>query len=266
MEEITTKETAFDAFAEAYDNDFTNTALGRLLRARVWEKFGQHFHPNHHVLELTCGTGEDAVWLAQQDVYVTATDGSEKMVKVAAQKASQAGVADKVTTRQLSLQQFIQGGLTETFDGAYSNFGGLNTINTWTRLAEQLAKAVKPQGTVVLVPMGPICPWEIGWYLLHGQLKNAVRRFGENAPAKIGQTVIPIWYPSAKTLKNAFAPWFTHLYTESLELWLPPSYLNHFVNRWPYLFNKLNSLEKQTAHLTKGWGDHYIITFTRKQT
>ncbi|NJN95713.1 MAG: hypothetical protein HC875_17170, partial [Anaerolineales bacterium] len=119
-------------------------------------------------------------------------------------------------------------------------------------------------GTVILVPMGPFCPWEIGWYLAHGQPRQALRRFSRNgAPAKIGAAVIPIWYPSAGRLRADFAPWFTHQETHSLELWLPPSYLDHFVNRWPGLFRRLNRFENATARLTGGWGDHYIIVFKR---
>ena len=65
---------AFDAFASTYDTDFTHTHLGQLLRQRVWRVLAQQFHAGQHILELTCGTGEDAVWLAQQGANVTATD------------------------------------------------------------------------------------------------------------------------------------------------------------------------------------------------
>jgi hypothetical protein len=140
----------------------------------------------------------------------------------------------------------------------------LNTINDWRGLARRLAQLLKPGGKVVLVPMGPVCPWEIGWYLLHGQVKTALRRLGERAPAKIGDSVIPIWYPSARRLKADFAPWFDHVETQSLGLWLPPSYLDHFVDRRPKLFEWLNRLEQATAKLTGGWGDHYIVVFQRR--
>lgn len=262
-----TNPTAFDAFANDYDNDFTHSKLGQLLRPRVWEKLATHFSKGQHLLELTCGTGEDAVWLAKQGLHITATDGSSEMVNVTRAKAKAAQVAANITAQQISLQQIEQGIFAEEFahkfDGVYSNFGGLNTIGKWYPLAQQLAKLLKPTAKLVLVPMGPLCPWEIAWHLLHLQPKTAFRRFRSAVPAKIGQTTIPIWYPSANRLKTDFSPHFKHLSTESLELWLPPSYLDHLVNRWPALFTKLNHFEKNTAHLTKGWGDHYIIVFER---
>lgn len=270
---------AFDAFAPTYDTDFTHTRLGQLLRQRVWQVLAQQFGAGQQVLELTCGTGEDAVWLAQRGVIVTATDGSPEMVQATAVKAEQAGVSGRVTAVPLSLQEIAENrnpyavtpkpitdhGLPITdYDGVLSNFGGLNTIGNWQPLAEQLAPMIRPHGRVVLVVMGPLCPWEMGWHLLHGEWGTAVRRFRSSAPATIGSSTIPIWYPSARQLRRAFAPWFRHLRTRSLGLWLPPSYLGHLVERWPRFFTWLNRLEDRTARLTGGWGDHYILILEKR--
>jgi len=260
---------AFDAFAAEYDNSFTNSRLGRMLRDRTQSVFAQHFQTGDLVLELTCGTGEDAVWLAQRGVFVTATDGSSEMTAVTAQKAAQSDVTNQLNVAQLSLQQLADepqpmiAGRT-SFDGVFSNFGGLNTIGNWRSLAAALAQSTQPGATVVLVVMGPYCPWEFGWHLLHGEWKTAVRRLRKNAPATIGDRVIPIWYPSAHRLRRDFSDWFNHLQTQSLGLWLPPSYLGHLVDRWPRLFARLNQLEKKTASLTSGLGDHYIMMLERK--
>ena len=250
-----TNPTAFDAFAPDYDATFTHTRLGQMLRPRVWRHLSAAFAPGQHVLELACGTGEDAVWLAQQGVRVTATDGSAEMVAKAKAKAK---AEAEVIVEQVSLQDIIAGHFEQVFDGVYSNFGGLNTIDDWRPLAKALAKIVRPGGKVVLVPMGPFCPWEILWHLGHGQVKTAFRRFGGQAIARIGGAGIPIWYPPARRLQADFSPWFRHLRTESLELWTPPSYLGHLVDRWPGFFERLNRFEAKTAHITKGWGDHYI--------
>lgn len=261
---------AFDAFAEAYDDDFTRSCLGRLLRPRVWNILARHFSPGQHVLELACGTGEDALWLAQQGVHVLATDGSAEMVKKARAKA--AGLQGSIEVKQVSLQEVAEGYFDDLrssvfgcLDGVFSNFGGLNTISEWRPLAAALAEMVRPGGKVILTPMGPLCPWEILWHLGHGQPKTALRRFArQGTPTKIGQTVIPIWYPAAGRLRADFSPWFCHLSTESLGLWLPPSYLDHWVNRWPRLFGWLNQFEQKTARLSGGWGDHYVVVFEHK--
>lgn len=263
-----TQPDAFDAFAGDYDRSFTDTALGKMLRARVWEELARQFPPGSHVLELACGTGEDAVWLARRGVQVTAADGSPEMIRVAQSKVAEAGIADRVELYPITLQAVTAGptalAISGGYTGAFSNFGGLNTIAEWDQLAGALAQLVAPGGRLVLVPMGPICPWEIGWHMLHGQSQLALRRFRQPAIAEIGETHIPIWYPSPRRLRRAFAPWFTHRSTRSLGLWLPTSSLSRWVDRFPRFFALMDRLENATARLSAGWGDHYLILLERR--
>jgi len=261
-------ETAFDAVADGYDRTFTQTPLGHLLRRRVWKKLASTFCPGQEVLELACGTGEDAVWLAQQGVRVTATDASLEMVAAGRRKARAASLGDCITFQRLALQQLRAGQTPPApprghFDGAFSNFGGLNNTSQWRDLAEVLARLVRRGGTAVLVVMGPVCPWEIGWHLLHGEGRRAFRRFGGASTATVGRTRVPVWYPSPRRLRRDFSPWFRHLETESLGLLLPPSYLGHLVARWPRIFAWLDGVEQASAGLFGGWGDHYIAVFER---
>lgn len=259
---------AFDSVAAGYDQAFTDTALGRMLRQRVWQTLYGCFAPGSQVLEMTCGTGVDAVWLARHGVRVHATDGSPEMVKVARRRVSGAGIESLVTVRRQSLQELAAQAwpVPAPFDGAYSNFGGLNTIAEWSPLARSLANAIRPGGHLVLVPMGPYCPWEFVWHLFHGDIRTSLRRLRQPATARIGDATISVWYPHLGQVKRALAPWFTHLKTYSLGFWLPPSYLGRLVERRPTLFRALNRLEAITAPLSGGWGDHYVSIFARTLT
>jgi ubiquinone/menaquinone biosynthesis C-methylase UbiE len=257
---------AFDAVAASYDADFSQTALGRILRKRVWRHLRRCFSPGQHVLELACGTGEDAVWLAVRGIRVTATDGSGKMIRIVQDKASHQGLSDFLNPQILSLQAIVNGKnplAGQQFDGAFSNFGGINNIGDWRSLAKGLASLVRPGGRLVLVPMGPFCPWEILWHLVHGQPREAFRRFGHSPSARIGGSVIPIWYPSPDHLRHDFAPWFKQNYVESLGLWLPPTNLGQLLARWPGFWVGLSGLEAATARFSKGAGDHYIMALER---
>lgn len=264
---------AFDPVAADYDSAFTHSPLGKMLRQRVWNVLADCFSAGNTVLELACGTGEDAVWLARRGVSVMATDGSAEMVGATAVKAQHANVSHLVTPLQISLQEIAaydgtrhtEHGLrgSTPYDGAFSNFGGLNVLDDWRPLAANLAQLVRPGGHLVFVPMGPMCPWEVGWHGLRGQWKTAVRRFRQPATARIGDSLIPIWYPSTRRLRRDFAPWFDCVRLESLGLWLPPSYLGHWVARWPRLFAGLNWLEAKTARLGGGLGDHFIMVLRR---
>jgi SAM-dependent methyltransferase len=259
-----TNPTIFDPVAAGYDASFTHTHLGRMLRRRVWSLLEACFRPGEHILELACGTGEDATWLAGRGVRVTATDAAAQMVAAAVAKVHAAGLANLVQVQQLSLQQVAGSALRGPFDGVLSNFGGLNCMGEWRPLAQALATVVRPGGAVALVVMGPWCPWEIVWCLLHRRPRDAFRRRRQPATARIGGTAMPVWYPAAGQLCRDFSPWFRRRSGHSLGLWLPPTYLGRLVERHPAFFNYLDRIERATAHLAGACGDHYVLILERQ--
>jgi len=282
--------TVFDQVAAEYDSSFSQTDLGRMLRSRVWRHLREQFRSGQGLLDIACGTGEDARWLAQQGIHITALDGSLEMVRIATRKAEKHGYQGEIIVKQCSLQEIIDqprsimayrtefGALSvaktspgsesnepKQFDGALCNFGGMNVIDSWNGLAKALAHLVRTGGKIVLVPMGPFCPWEIGWYLAHGRPRTAFRRFAKMPLAKIGNRDIPIFYPTPAQIRRDFQPWFKVKYSESLGLLLPPTSLPNLVERWPRIFRWLNSIEQRTGRMTFGWGDHYILVLERNE-
>jgi hypothetical protein len=86
----------------------------------------------------------------------------------------------------VTLQQLSQGDLPrhefrKSFDGVFSNFGGLNAIPFddafVATFAAAIARSTKPDAWLILVPMGRIYPWEIAHFLWHRQPREAFRRF-----------------------------------------------------------------------------------------
>ena len=67
---------AFDTIAEQYDDLFTHSLIGRAQRNVVWEVLRHTFIPRERILELNCGTGEDALFLSRMGVSVHACDAS----------------------------------------------------------------------------------------------------------------------------------------------------------------------------------------------
>ena len=76
---------AFDPVARTYDTSFTQSVTGSLQRNRVWKYLDtlSMEGSQNKVLELNCGTGEDAVWLCKKGFIVTATDLSAEMLAIA---------------------------------------------------------------------------------------------------------------------------------------------------------------------------------------
>ena len=75
---------AFDPAAREYDAEFTDQLLGQWLRECVWKH--TPFTAPMTILELGCGTGEDARHFARMGISVLATDASGEMIAVAREK------------------------------------------------------------------------------------------------------------------------------------------------------------------------------------
>ncbi|MFH1084890.1 MAG: methyltransferase domain-containing protein [Chloroflexota bacterium] len=255
----------FDAAAPGYDQDFTDTTLGRWLRQTVLAEVARLFAPRQRVLELGCGTGQDAVWLAQRGVHVTATDVAPAMLAAAAEKARAAGVADRIAFSLFDLNRPAEAEVArqvaEPYDGVLANFGPLNCVADRRALADVLGRLVRPGGAVCLVVMNPLCPWEVAWHLAHAQPAVAFRRLRGRIQAHVGSgRTVAVWYPSARRLRREFAPVFRHVRTVGVGALLPPCYLHHLVGRSPRLFTRLAAWDGSVG---RGWpGGGSMITIS----
>ena len=275
---------AFDDSAATYDDAFTESTIGRLLRAAVWRRLDAQFRAGDRVLELNCGTGADAIHLAQRGVHVLATDVSEAMLAVTRRKVAQAGMEELVQVAKLDIADLAAWGSSlrsETRDqrsqdddsspsrdpisdlrppvsGLLSNFGGLNCVADLAGVAQALAGLLKPGGRAILCIMGPLAPWEWAWYLRQGQVGKAFRRLRRDGVPWRGLT---IRYPSITALRRAFAPMFTVQRVSAIGALLPPSYVEPWAARHPALLARLNRIERrlETAWPLPWLADHYLI-------
>jgi SAM-dependent methyltransferase len=259
--------TAFDPLALTYDNAFTNTAIGRYLRGRVHARLDRLFSAEDSVLELGCGTGEDALRLAKRGVRVLATDASEAMLTATRAKTA---AEPLVTVAHLDLANLSPQSSVlkpQSFSGAFSNFGPLNCLGDWKPLAEWLAGYVKPGGRVAFGVMSPFCVWEPLWHGLHGDFRTATRRWRRNTHFQIGDSApVQVHYPTIRRLTRDFAPRFERTHIEPLSLFLPPSDVFGAVEKRPRLLRTLTSLEERFARYAwlAPFADHYWIEFRRR--
>jgi SAM-dependent methyltransferase len=258
----------FDAAASRYDETFTARIPGRWFRDTVWTSVKKVFQKGDHVLDLGCGTGEDAVWLAGQGVRVTAVDVSEEMLRTAKIKAERAGAAEAIRFIRRDLDRLKEdaSGLGPAYDGALSNFGALNCVADLKPLAEALSGCIRTGGHALFVIMGPVCPWEIAWFLSRGRLKEAFRRFSPDTEARVGDgETIRIRYPSPRRLRRDFSPFFRAMKTIGLGTLVPPPYLGGIVERAPGLFRRMWAVESRLGSFFPWtWlNDHYLMILKR---
>ncbi len=246
---------AFSVIAGSYDDTFTDTSIGAVMRSAVWAHLGRVFSKGDRVLELNCGTGVDAAWLEARGVHVIATDAAPGMVEVAVKRGIDARVC-----RAEDIREFAEP--LGPFDGALSNFGGLNCVGDLADVALGLATAVRPGGVVVLCVMGPAVPWEWGWYLLHGRPSKAFRRLRTTAPWR----GMSIRYPSIGATTRTFAPWFDVRGSYAVGALVPPSYVEPVMRRHPRVLRRLDQWERRV----ESWpaavrlADHYVLELVRR--
>jgi SAM-dependent methyltransferase len=253
---------AFDSMASSYDAQFTASALGRFLRPMVWSRFAACFAPGSSLLELGCGTGEDAVHLASSGHRVFATDASPQMIDCARRKAEAAGVADRIRFRVAPMEALSAALGTEIFDGVYSNFGAVNCAADLAALAGSLAPRLASNAPLVWVVMGRFVPWEMGWYLLRGDARRAFRRFRRAGSEWRGLT---IRYPTPRECGRMIEPHFIMNAARPLGAVLPPSYAAGWLDRAPRVRAWLSRLERALFERARGagLGDHYVLEARR---
>ncbi len=255
------RETPFDELAASYDRDFSQNPVGRLMRQAVWRRLDARFQPGQRILELNCGTGEDAVYLARLGLRVTATDKSRKMAEFTHRKVSRHGLADKVQVRQLSLEE-MERLEAVAFDGALSNMGGLNCVGDLGVVARGLASLLRPGAMALLCIMGPVAPWEWAWFWHRGERQRMFRRLEKGGTEWRG---LRIRYPSIGRARRAFAEFFRLRRVSGIGFLMPPPYAKKWM-QGPGRLQRLFRWERRLEALPPfPWlSDHYLLELQRR--
>lgn len=253
----------FDALAGDYDRSFTHSALGLTLRRAVWARLEFHFSACRRVLELGCGTGEDAVRLASLGVDVVALDSSAQMLRIAAAKARAAGCTHRIEFLHLAMEDIATLPAQRLFDGVFSNFGALNCACDLTAVANELARRLPPGAPLLWTPMGRHVPWEWLWYLVRGNPCKAFRRYALSNTRWRGLT---LRYPTPAEIRNILRPHFEITRTSPLGFALPPTFATAWLDRSPRILHSLSQWETfaQRCSWTANWADHYMVEAKRR--
>ena len=253
---------AFDDLAAAYDAVFTSSALGRSLRALTWERLDATLGACRRVVEIGCGTGEDALHLAQRGIDVLATDPSPSMLRVAAEKAAKAGYSQRIEFRCVPMERLGTALAGERFDGVWSNFGAINCVPKLAAVVADLAALLEPGAPLAWVVLGKHVPWEWAWFLARGNPRKAFRRQRRGGAVWRGMRVV---YPTPAELTRTLAPYFGATRCRPLGFVIPPSYASGWLERRPRLLAALTRVERaaQRCAPLAALSDHYILEARR---
>jgi ubiquinone/menaquinone biosynthesis C-methylase UbiE len=241
----------FDLLAADYDRTWTNSGAGRLQRDAVWRELLPLFHSGDTVLDLGCGTGEDASYLARLGVRVSAIDASPAMVRIAQSR----GVSAEVGS--------IEGiqALDGVFDGAISNFGALNCVPELAALRNPLARLIRPGGHLAICLMGRFCLSESLHFARKFQFRKAVRRWKGHTYAQ--RLELPVYYPSASAVTKSLTPDFRLVSRIGIGLTVPPSGI---ANLSPTSLRARGRIDARVAAwpVLRATADHQLYIFRRR--
>ena len=260
---------AFDLAASTYDEEFTHTSIGKMQRKRVYF-FTQQALANRslRILEINCGSGEDAVWLAKQSHNIIATDASPKMIQEVKKKVSENKLEEKISTRICGFDDLKNSFQSQKFDLIFSDFGGLNCVSPeeLLKLSEDFASMLNSRGKFIAVIMGRKCLWERIYFMMKGKARDASRRRStELVEARVGDSMVPTWYYSPKEFRELLAVEFNVIKVKPIGLFIPPSYLNPFFEKKKWLLQFLKQLEKWFSFsFLSNYADHYYMELIKK--
>ena len=258
---------AFSLQSTYFDAQYESDAIIQYKRKRVRQHVLQYLQPGNTILELNAGTGNDAIFFAQQGYHVHATDISEGMQEQLAAKADLAGLSAMISHELCSytaLEALKEKG---PYNYIFSNFAGLNCTGEVEKVLNSFDELLVPGGYVTLVMLPKFCLWET-LLIFKGKFKTATRRFfsSKGRKAKIDGMPFTCWYYSPHHLARLLKKEFDLIYLEGLCTIVPPSYIENFAEKHPKVFSFLRRKEDK---LKAKWpwrlmGDYFILTLRKR--
>jgi SAM-dependent methyltransferase len=260
-------ESYWNTAADSYEQKFGGTIVGTIRRRAVWRDLERAFKPGERVLELSCGTGIDAVFLGAKGIHVLACDISPRMIELAQGLAQKDTLLAPPDFRVLATENL--GDLTEgPFDGAFSNFSGLNCVEDLSQVAENLGRLLKPGAHFLVCMIGRFMPFEIAWFLAHGKPAKAFQRLRENSSHYTKTTQLSIQRPTVSQIARQMQPAFRLLRWKGIGITVPPSYAEHLAVRFPRLIQSLGNVDRRLENLPlfRNMADCVLLEFERTAT
>jgi hypothetical protein len=151
------------------------------------------------------------------------------------------------------------------FDGALSNFSGLNSVADLNRTARDLASMVTLGAPVIICLSTRFCLSETLWFLFHGKVRKAFRRSFAIATVKVGNRVVKIHYPTMREVMKSFSRFFLMRSCTGIGIAAPPTFLEPIFRKHSRVVGLLRRIDKGVSQLPlfRTIGDHMLLRFER---
>ena len=267
MPQLRDTQDAFDSVAVDYDGPRGNNLLIQDMRTEMWRWLDTTFAPRSCLIDIGCGTGLDAVRMAQRGHRVTATDWSPQMVQRTSDRAEREHLTGAVQPIAVGAHELHRLDSTAMFDGAYSNLGALNCVPDLSDVSRECARLLKPGGALVFTVVGRLCPWEIAYYLRKKSWARVKVRFTRNF-VPVGMNKHTIWTHYYRPLEfyRSFRRHFTLAHYRGLCVFAPPPYMTWMREKHARTYDRLWRLDRRTSGwpLVRQMGDHFLMVMKKR--
>jgi SAM-dependent methyltransferase len=247
---------AFDRHALTYDERFSSLEATRAIRQEIWRIADGLFPAGSSILDLGCGTGDDAIHFAQRGIAVTAIDIAPAMIARLETKAAAAGIRERIDVQIADIESFQP--RAAAFDGVLSDFGALNSVHNLPALRNLATRALKPGACLLLVVMGRLYPLETAVSLLKGDFRRAFRRLQCTPEVAVEGIRVSFRYHSPRDLSGALGPDFSLQRLLGLRSVLPSVAWDHLSRFLPLGLIGVADRFATTFRLTAPLADLYL--------
>lgn len=256
----------FDTHAPVYDDHFSHTLIGKIYR-NIVQDYLLKILPQEplNILELNCGTGEDALFLASRGHRITAIDISDEMLRVARDKSLP--MKPEASPEFLCMDMRQIENLPHAFDLVFSNFGGLNCLPPadLKKVLQDAMSLLKPGGKLILVIMPQYCLWEIFYFFFKFRWGKMFRRKSKQAvQVAIDGVRVNTWYYQPQEIRNMLGSYLCEKLIP-VGIALPPPSFSPILENHPGRLKFFKRIEQflSSRSLFSGIADHYLIDFRK---
>jgi len=250
-----------DEIAEKYDSILSKNRFSEVLRPVFQNILMQNIHHGDYILDLGCGTGEDAIFLAQKGVNVTGVDISPKMIEIAGKKADTKDFNKNLQFFCDDMEIFISEN-TNKFDAIISNFNAVNYIRDLNSFSAHVSTALNKDGKLIFTVLNKISASEVFYNFVRLNLKRSWKAIFNRKELLL--TDLNIFFPGL--FSNFFKNHFYIKRITGIGIFIPPHNLTGMYDKLSFVLPLLLRLEKLTASVFPFYclSDHYIIEMQKK--
>jgi len=215
------------------------------------------------VLDIGCGTGEEALALVREGYSVLGVDISAAMVRQAQTKAAAYGLRRGLVFRTMPAGKLSTLDERGPFAGAYASLGTLNSEPNLAGVAMALHELLEPNAPFVATVMNRRC-WFERWHAWKRlRPRDVLARPATWTETRAGASDVsaPVRFYFPDEFAQAFAPYFTVERVLAFPLLMPPVHLHELYRTRQAHFQKLEARERawRGRRGLRNMGDHFLM-------